>query len=146
MTIQIDTREKQRAIKKIIACFDSNKVKYFSSKLPIGDYMSLDNPRLVVDRKQNLGELCTNLCSKDSSRFWREIRKAKNYGIKIVFLCEHGPSVQKIEDVSKWSSPFTTVSGRDLMEKIYSCHISYGVDFLFCNKNQTGERIMEILR
>ena len=44
MDIQIDTREKQRAIRKIIKTFDENGVKHFSSKLLVGDYMSLDNP------------------------------------------------------------------------------------------------------
>ena len=58
MDIQIDTREKQRAIRKIIKTFDENGVKHFSSKLLVGDYMSLDNPRLIIDRKQNLQELC----------------------------------------------------------------------------------------
>ena len=60
MDIQIDTREKQRAIRKIIKTFDDNDVKHFSSKLLVGDYMSLDNPRLIIDRKQNLQELCGN--------------------------------------------------------------------------------------
>lgn len=54
MDIQIDSREKARAIKKIIKIFDENGIKHFSSKLLVGDYMSLDNPRLIIDRKQNL--------------------------------------------------------------------------------------------
>lgn len=45
MDIQIDTREKQRAIRKILKTFDDNGVKHFSSKLLVGDYMSLDNPQ-----------------------------------------------------------------------------------------------------
>lgn len=64
MDIQIDTREKQRAIRKIIKTFDDNGVKHFSSKLLVGDYMSLDNPRLIIDRKQNLQELCGNVCQQ----------------------------------------------------------------------------------
>lgn len=44
MTIQIDSREKAKAIKKIIATFDSEKVDYFISKLYVGDYMNFDNP------------------------------------------------------------------------------------------------------
>ena len=145
MHIQIDTREKERAIQKILQEFDRQKVLYFSSKLPIGDYMNLDNARLVVDRKQSLGELCTNLCSPDKSRFWNEIRLAKNLGIKIIFLCEHSKDIKRIQDVATWSSPYTQVRGRDLMEKIYSCHIAYGVDFLFCSKPETGKRIIELL-
>lgn len=72
MDIQIDTREKQRAIRKIIKTFDENGVKHFSSKLPVGDYMSLDNPRLIIDRKQNLQELCGNVCQQHE-RFKKEL-------------------------------------------------------------------------
>ena len=57
MRIQIDSREKARAIKKILETFDKNKVDYFISKLFVGDYQSFDNPYLIVDRKQNLTEL-----------------------------------------------------------------------------------------
>lgn len=71
MDIQIDTREKQRAIRKIIKTFDDNGVKHFSSKLLVGDYMSLDNPRLIIDRKQNLQELCGNVCQQHE-RFKRD--------------------------------------------------------------------------
>ena len=61
MDIQIDSREKARAIKKIIAEFDKQNVRYYISKLWAGDYMSLDNPRLIIDRKQNLTEICSNV-------------------------------------------------------------------------------------
>ena len=57
MIIQIDTREKQRAIKNIVNEFDANKIKHYSSKLYVGDYMNLDNPKIVIDRKQSLNEL-----------------------------------------------------------------------------------------
>ena len=46
MQIQLDSREKARAIKKIIATFDKKDVKYFTSKCYVGDYVSLDNPRM----------------------------------------------------------------------------------------------------
>ena len=54
MQIQIDTREKAKAIQKILQEFDKQGITQISSKLYVGDYMNYDNPRLVVDRKQNL--------------------------------------------------------------------------------------------
>ena len=104
MDIQIDTREKQRAIRKIIKTFDDNDVKHFSSKLLVGDYMSLDNPRLIIDRKQNLQELCGNVCQQHE-RFKRELLKAINAGIQLVILVEHGPDIQSLEDVWFWENP-----------------------------------------
>lgn len=98
MDIQIDTREKQRAIRKIIKTFDENGVKHFSSKLLVGEYMSLDNPRLIIDRKQNLQELCGNVCQQHE-RFKKELLKAIDAGIQ---LPDHeipdGNHLQKVWD------------------------------------------------
>ena len=57
MIIQIDSREKARAITKIVAEFDRQNITHPVSKLMVGDYMNYDNPRLIIDRKQNLSEL-----------------------------------------------------------------------------------------
>ena len=54
MIIQIDSREKARAITKIVAEFDRQNITHPVSKLMVGDYMNYDNPRLIIDRKQNL--------------------------------------------------------------------------------------------
>ena len=37
------------------------------------------------------------------------------------------------------------VAGRILQEKIYQCHISYGVEFLFCRKSETAAKIIGLL-
>ena len=79
LTIQIDSREKERAIKKIVAEFDRQGVKHYVSKLYVGDYMSLDNPRLIIDRKQNLTEICSNVCTTHE-RFRNEILRAIEIG------------------------------------------------------------------
>ena len=64
MTIQIDTREKARAIRQIVSYFNEAGIQHYTSKLFVGDYMSLDNPRVVIDRKQNLLEICSNVCQQ----------------------------------------------------------------------------------
>ena len=81
----------------------------------------------------------------DKSRFWREVRRAREQGIKLIVLCEHGGKIKTIKDIAGWSSPYSPVSGRALMDEIYKCHISYGVEFLFCSKKSTGKRIVELL-
>ena len=88
MNIQIDSREKSRAIKKIIKEFDSQGVKHYVSKLYVGDYMSLDNPRLVIDRKQNLTEVCANVC-QDHDRFRAELIRANESEIKVIILVKY---------------------------------------------------------
>jgi len=149
LTIQIDSREKARAIKKIVTTFDMAGVKHFVSKLPYGDYMSLDNPRLVIDRKQNLNELCNNVV-QEHRRFANELSGAQQLGIKLVVLCEHGGGIMRLQDVIKWENPRLkqsplAVSGERLYKILSTMQKHYGVEFLFCTKNQTGKRIIEIL-
>lgn len=164
MDIQIDSREKARAIRNIIKTFDDNGVKHFSSKLLVGDYMSLDNPRLIIDRKQNLQELCGNVCQQHE-RFKRELLKAIEAGIQLVILVEHGPEINCLEDVWFWKNPrkhevrwrvvngkkekyvvsAKAVDGNQLYKSLCTIHNRYNVRFEFCEKKDTGKRILEIL-
>lgn len=149
MTIQIDSREKPRAVKSILAYFDKHGITHFTSKLPVGDYISLDNARLAVDRKQNLNELVNNVCQQHD-RFKAELERANALGIKLVILCEHGQGIHSLEDVQGWvnprmkSSPLA-MSGPRLYKVLLTMSIRYNVDFLFCDKRSTGKRIVEIL-
>lgn len=149
MVIQVDSREKARAIQKIIAEFDNRGIKWFVSKLPVGDYQSLDNPRLVIDRKQNLLELCGNVCQQHK-RFKAELERANEYGIKLIVLCEHGRGIKSLQDVMAWVNPRLkesplAVSGERLFRILTAMSNKHGVEFLFCTKQETGKRIVEIL-
>jgi hypothetical protein len=149
MTIQIDTREKARAIQKIRDYFNAMGVATIDSKLFVGDYMSYDNPRLIIDRKQNLQELCGNVCQQHK-RFTAELQRANDAGIKLIILCEHGGGVKSLEDVKKWKNPRLkdsplAVSGERLYKILSTMAVHYNVDFLFCDKRATGRRIIEIL-
>ena len=104
MEIQIDSREKAKAIQKILAEFDRQGIKYFTSKLFCGDYQSLDNARLCIDRKQNLTELCGNVCQQHK-RFKSELMRAQEMGIKLIILCEHGGKIKSMEDIKSWTNP-----------------------------------------
>lgn len=150
MEIQIDTREKQRAIVKVLDEFDRQGVKHVSSKLYVGDYMNFDNPRLIIDRKQNLFEVCDNVCQQHD-RFISEIKKANDIGIKLIFLVEHGCKVKSLDDVAEWNNPRLktsplAVSGQRLHKILSTIQKNYNVEFLFCDKRNTGKRIIELLQ
>lgn len=150
MEIQIDTREKQRAVVKILEEFDRQGVKHVSSKLYVGDYMSFDNPRLIIDRKQNLFEVCNNVCQQHD-RFITEIKKANDIGIKLIFLVEHGGKIKTLDDVAEWNNPRLktsplAVSGQRLHKILSTISKNYNVEFLFCDKRNTGKRIIELLQ
>lgn len=161
MVIQIDSREKERAITKIVAEFDQHKIKHPVSKLLVGDYMNYDNPRLIIDRKQNLIELCNNV-GQEHDRFRRELIRAMENEIKLVFLVEHGEGITKLEDVIWWDNPRSVkrvredngrwkdietnaMQGEVLYKILFTMQRKYGCRFLFCNKEETGRRIIELL-
>jgi ERCC4-type nuclease len=144
MLIKVDSREKPQAVKNILAYFDRHGIEWEKVKLDTGDYMLDGHPELVVDRKQSLGELAHNLLSQDKARFYREVRRARESGIKLIILCEHG-GIQSIKDVKSWVPKYGQVSGRALADAIFRLEISYGVPVLYCDKRSTGRRIVEIL-
>ena len=152
MVIQVDSREKAHAIKHILAEFDKQGVQYFVSKLPQADYMSLDNPKLLIDRKRSMLEICQNVV-QDHARFARELERAKKYGQHIVVLIEEGHGSTCLNDVINWKNPRLkqspmAVSGERLfriLSTMQNNHDKYDVEFMFCTKADTGKRIIEIL-
>lgn len=164
MTIQADTREHAREWERIKGQLDALGVQYFRSKMYVGDYQSLDNPRLVIDRKKDLQEICGNVCQQHE-RFKAELIRAKEQEIKLVILCEHGADIKILEDVYFWQNPrkyqirWRTVNGKRVKDVISAkavdgnqlykslCTIRdrYNVDFVFCQKEETGQKIIEIL-
>lgn len=164
MQIQVDTREHKAEWERIQKQFDDMGIKYFRSKMYVGDYQSLDNPRLVIDRKKNLQELCGNVCQQHE-RFKAELIRALQQNIKIVILVEHGEEVKTLEDVWFWENPrkheirWKTVNGKrvrtvqsekavdgpQLYRSLKTIKDRYNVDFVFCTKEQTGQKIVEIL-
>lgn len=139
-----DTRERKN--EHIKEYFDKHGIEYQIRKIDVGDYQIEGKPHISVDRKRSLGELSHNLMNaKDHSRFWKEVRRAREQKIKLFVLVEHGGQIKSIEDVAKWSDKYSGVSGRSLANEIYRVHIAYNVEFLFCDKRSTARKIIEIL-
>lgn len=170
MRIIIDTREKPQATRRIEEEFTRAGINFIRSKLPFGDYMSPDNPDIIIDRKQNLLELCTNLSDvpkkekdgkikkdadgkpmTDKKRFISELRGAKEFGQHVIILCEHGGQIHSLEDVQKWKNPRLkdsplAMSGPRLYVVLTRMMLTYDFEIVFCDKKQTGKKIIELLR
>ena len=149
MTIQIDTREHKFELARVQRQIEKKGVKTINSKLYVGDYQSLDNPRLVIDRKKDLQELCSNVCQQHE-RFRRELVRAQEAGINLIILVEHGGDIRELEDVFFWDNPRIKESpkattGQALFRSLLTIRDRYGVRFEFCDKRHTGERIVELL-
>ena len=100
--IQIDTREHQHAIKRILEAFDKAGVRHISSKLYVGDYQSehggmiktLDdvklwkNPRLKESPKAITGERLHKAL----------LTMTERYGIEILF-CDKRVTGKRIMEI-----------------------------------------------
>ena len=146
----VDTREKPRAIVRILAEFDRQGVEYVHRKLNFGDYADPCRlPGIVIDRKQNLGEVASNV-TIDRKRFVREIERCNRAGCRLVVLVEHGNRIRALEDVILWKNPRLkdspyAVSGERLFKIMKAMEGYYGIEWRFCNKQSTGKKILEIL-
>ena len=150
--IIVDSREKPKAIERILESFDRNGVDYEVSKLLFGDYMDYNRPQIVIDRKQNIAELAKN-CTSEHERFKREMEKARKAGAKLVILVEQNRykdrdewvQVNDIIDLIRWSSPHTQVRGEKVYRVLASWRSTWPIEVIFCDKRSTGENILEIL-
>ena len=150
MIIQIDSREKARAIEKILREFDKQGVKHISSKLYAGDYVDMEHPLLIIDRKQNIREIASNVTS-EHKRFKAELAKVKEIGAKMIILIEEdtidGKPIESLEDIMLWEPKpgQGTVSGMRVYKILANWVRVYPLEVQFCNKRHTGKRISEIL-
>lgn len=164
MQIQIDSREHKKEVERVKRQFDDLGIDYFTSKLYVGDYMSLDNPRLVIDRKKDLLEICGNVCQQHE-RFRNELIRARDHGIKIIVLIENGKGINTLEDVYFLENPrgkptrwimrdghpvkipdkAGAIQGEQLYKSLCTIRDRYGVEFRFCEKKDTGATIVQLL-
>ena len=148
----IDSREKPKAISRIIKQFDEAGVRYETSKLLFGDYMDYSRPSLVIDRKQNIAELAKN-CTREHERFRAELERAKAAGAHLVVLVEQNRykdrdrwvHVNELSDIMLWSSPHTTIRGEKVFRVLSSWVNKYNLSVQFCDKRQTGKEILKII-
>lgn len=148
----VDSREKPKAIKSILKEFERRGVHYSVTKLFIGDYQDYGNPFLLIDRKQSIQELAAN-CTRDHERFRAELERARSVGATLVILVEQNRykdrerwiHVESIEDLMLWSSPHTTIRGEKVYRVLRAWMAKYPIRVEFCDKRQTGARILEII-
>lgn len=148
MQIQIDSREKSRAIKKISEEFDRNDVRYFVSKLYVGDYVNLENPLVFIDRKQSIAEIAQNATS-GHARVKRELERLKKIGGKMYFLIEQdrigSKRIKSLDDIMLWTPKFGTINGMQVYKVLRAWLAKYDIEYVFCGKKNTGKEIIRLL-
>lgn len=146
MVIQVDSREQK--YDHVTRYFDSQDIKWIKSKCVVGDYVNLENPMVVVDRKKNLHEVAGNV-TKDHERFVRELALAKELGYRMIVLVEE-PNITTLPNVCSWynfrkrTNP-KAIDGKRLYKIMKTMSDKYGFEWQFCKKENCGKRIVEIL-
>ena len=144
-----DTRDKITKHRNVDEYLIAQGHKVVRSKLFVGDVSLLNDQSTSIDLKRNLAEVAVNV-GQDHARFKRELERAQEYGIHLVFLVEHGGTIKTLEDVQTWSNPRLkdhplALSGQRLYKIMLTMQNKYGIEWLFCDKRCTGRRIIEIL-
>lgn len=142
--IIVDTREQKWD--HIRQYFDEHGIEYVVQKLDEGDYFNTEQPLIVIDRKANLLEICRNLSSGKGNiiRFMNECKRAKNKHIRFIVLIE-GTNCRRTSDLATWKSKYSKHTGKWLADKMFGMTVSYDVEWLFCKKNETAKKILELL-
>lgn len=146
MIIQIDSREQK--YDHVVKYLEDNNIKHVRSKCVVGDYVNLENPMVVIDRKKDLQEVAGNVCQQHE-RFVRELELAKELGYKLIILVEE-PNITALQNVCSWynwrrkKNP-KAVSGKTLYKIMKTMSEKYGVEWQFTTKANCGKRIVELL-
>lgn len=128
--------------------FDSQGVKWVKSKCVVGDYVNLENPMVVIDRKKDLQEVAGNVCQQHD-RFVRELELARDLGYKLIILVEE-PNIKSLPEVITWynwrrkKSP-KAVTGKTLRKIMQTMSEKYGCTWEFTTHKDCGKRIVELL-
>lgn len=143
-----DTRQKINKHLNIHKYFDDAGIKYIRCALPFGDYALA--PKRVVDTKQDVHEVCINLCAgkvSERMRFIDEIKTTNEGGSYIIFLIED----KRFKEISDLYGKRIhckngrTISGDQLATSMHNVSKYYGCEFKFCDPKETGQRILELL-
>ena len=114
----------------------------------IGDYHSLDNPRLIIDRKQNIAEIAQNAIS-GHARFKNELLRLDSIGGMMYILIEEDKinkvPITCLEDIIHWVPKHGQIMGERIYRILRSWKNSHNIEYVFCSKKDTGKRIIELL-
>lgn len=148
MVIQEDTRQQAGKHDLKHDWFSGHGVELVRSKLPFGDYALV--PSVAVDTKKDMEEIAANICGKEHTRFINECKAAKAAGCTLVILVENTVGIRELSQVHTWVNPRAIyskncVQGSRLQKAMETISERYGVRFLFCQPEESAERIIAIL-
>jgi ribosome-associated protein len=148
VVIQEDTRQQAGKHNAKHEWFEANDVQLVRCKLPFGDYALV--PSVSIDTKKDMDEIAANICGREHKRFINECKAARAAGCSLIILVENDVGITDISEVHTWINPRVIysdkcVQGDRLQKAMETISERYGVRFMFCTPEQSGERIKELL-
>lgn len=142
-----DTRQKAGKHENKHRYWEETGTSWVRSALPFGDYWPV--PRVAVDTKEDIKEIASNMCGavKERRRFTEECKKARNAGCKLIILIED-PKYNEIDDLwgeRIWIHTGQTIPGDQLAKAMFVMQDRYGIEFWFCDPEESGRVIKELL-
>lgn len=142
--ILVDTREKGN--KKILEYFDKVAQDYIITKLDAGDYMLFKNYSTIIDKKDGLLEICGNLCNKNEhERLVREVDRAHELGCKDFIFLIQDSKIKTLDDVKRWTSPYTKVKGYVLLKIMQTFKEHHDCRFMIVPRKEMPTKIIDLL-
>lgn len=148
MVVQVDSREQKN--NNVLDYFDNIGQPYIVSKMISGDYQDVNSVKTLIDLKQSHGdgvaELCANLTKTNNhQRFRNEIDRARLIGCERFIVLIVSNKIDCVDDIHTWENKRGQVKPETL-EKIVKTFIDkYGIEVVFCKKNEVGAKIVELL-
>lgn len=117
------------------------------NKLIAGDYARADSQKVLIDTKQDWVEVAGNICGSQHARFRRECELAQQCRLQLIILVEEDCEPEEwIVPRRKSGKPITQVKPQIMAKAIKTMKQKYGVDFIHCDKKQTANKIIELLK
>lgn len=162
-----DTRNPEGKHRNVHEWARAKGVTIIRTKLLVGDYTLPTDQRVCIDTKAGMQEVYSNVVQQHE-RFRRELETAAAAGIRLVVLVEEA-GINTLSDVEHWKnerrerwfminaahkagkmrnvriptlSPLASVQVMNIMQTMEE---RYGIEWVFCSKQDTGERIWELL-
>ena len=144
LIIEMDTRNQKD--KYVTDYFDKHNIKWIRNKLYSGDVKLLNDTRVIIDLKANLEEIAHNLCNtQEHLRIHKEIDRAREIQCEQFIFLIKNDKIKSTEDLKKWTSKRTKVTGEILYKVMSTMKERYGVRFIICPRKDMGKKILELL-
>ena len=168
MIILEDTRQQEGKHEHKHKWFEEHGIEWRRTKIYCGDYTLPTDQSVCVDTKKDIQELIYDLCGKHHDTFKDECIRANESGIQLYVLVEneggyigrtnvYNDTVRSIDDLFSWANPRLFIrkggkqlypnatKGKTLAKVCKTMESKYGVKFLFCEPQESAEKIIELL-